>query len=231
MLEMKVDIVDEVLHWGENLEFARAMRKNITRTDSNAEQAASAGFDFSIVARVAERIGEQFGSFQNRECQQIKALLLAREEGQTGRVRMVNFWNPNLEGSWRFKENFAYLRQLGVLDESSPGNPRVMIANYVNSASNCIGESKFYSVCCMDECEGLLGTLEKQIAAPTASAKRIADVVSTLPSSSVAAPRTLSKALLALLEEIANGPEGTVQLHGRLFAVDASCVSTRMFLP
>merc|ERR1719446_1887299 len=93
-----------------------------------------------------------------------------------------------------------------------------MSANYISSPSNCIASSSFYSVCCMDECEGLLGTLEKQIAAPEANSERIAALVAALPSSSVAAPRILPKPLLDRLEEIANGPDGTVQIHGRLFA-------------
>merc|ERR1719265_1838242 len=69
-MQDKTDIPEEFLSWNATQDFVRAVRKNITRTDSSAEQAASSAFDFSIVARVAERIGEQFGSFQNHECQQ-----------------------------------------------------------------------------------------------------------------------------------------------------------------
>merc|ERR1719277_2000904 len=54
----------------------------------------------------------------------------------------------------------------------------------------------------MDECENLLGSLEKQIAAPEATPERIAALVATLPSSSVLAPRVLPTALLARLREI-----------------------------
>merc|ERR1719254_58192 len=216
--EIKEDIPEELSSWNATQQFVRAVRKNITRAESSVEQAVSGAFDFAIVARVAERVGEQFGGFQNHECQQIKSALVEREEGLTGRVRLADFWNPALEGSWRFKESLPYLRQLGVLDESNPSHPRVMIANYISSSSNCMGESKFYSVCCMDECEDLLGFLEKRIAAPEANAKQIASLVSALPSSSVAAPRILSEQLLLRLEEISNGPEGNVQLHGRLFA-------------
>merc|ERR1712232_593738 len=96
-----------------------------------------------------------------------------------------------------------YLRQLGLLDESDAQNPRVMIANYVSSPSNCIASSSFYSVCCMDECEGLLSHLEREIAGPEASSTQIARIVANLPSSTVTAPRTLSSTLLDRLGEIA----------------------------
>jgi len=170
---------------------------------------------------VAERVGEQFGRFQDHECRQIKAALVAKEEAGTGRVRLSDFWkdaHDNPDGAWQFGESLNYLRQLGVLDESDSNNLRVMIANYISSPSNCIASSSFYSVCCMDECEALIGHLEKEIAAPEARVERIAAVITNLPSSSVAVPRTLSKTLLNRLEEIAVGHGGAVQLHGRLFA-------------
>jgi hypothetical protein len=207
--------------WNATQEFVRAVRQNITRFEGSEEQKTSDTLDFSLVARVAERVGEQFGGFQDHECRQIKAALVAKEEAGTGRVRLSDFWKDALadpDGAWQFGESLNYLRQLGVLDESDAGNPRVMIANYVNSPSNCIASSSFYSVCCMDECEALIGHIEKEIAAPEARAERIATVIASLPSSSVAAPRTLSKTLLNRLEEIASGNAGAIQLHGRLFA-------------
>ncbi len=41
------------------------------------------------------------------------------EEG-TGQVRFSDFYGAGLEKDWRFGESEEYLRQLGVLDESSP---------------------------------------------------------------------------------------------------------------
>jgi hypothetical protein len=207
--------------WNATQEFVRRVRQNITRYESSAEQQASGTLDFSLVARVAERVGEQFGRFQDHECKQIKAALVAKEEAGTGRVRLSDFWKDaldNPDGAWQFGESLNYLRQLGVLDESDARTPRVMIANYIGSQSNCIASSSFYSVCCMDECEALMGDLEQEIAAPEAGVERIAAVISKLPSSSVAAPRALSKSLMSRLEEIAAGHAGAVQLHGRLFA-------------
>merc|ERR1719335_1459201 len=70
----------------------------------------------------------------------------------------------------------------------------------------------------MDECEGLLGHLERQIAAPEGTPARIGTLVSELSSSSVVAPRKLSATLTDRLGEIAAEHGGSVQLHGRLFA-------------
>jgi hypothetical protein len=215
------EMPDVFMAWNATQEFVRGVRQNISRDESSAEQRASGTLDFSLVVRVAERVGEQFGRFQDHECQQIKAGLMAKEEAGTGRVRLSDFWkdaHDNPDGAWQFGESLNYLRQLGVLDESDSRNPRVMIANYISSPSNCIASSSFYSVCCMDECEALIGHLEKEIAAPEAGVERITSVISKLPSSSVAAPRILSKTLLNRLEEIAAVHSGAVQLHGRLFA-------------
>jgi len=168
---------------------------------------------------VAERFSEKFGSFQHHECETMKASLVKLEEKEgTGRVRLSDFYKPALNGHWQFQETMPFLRQLGALDESDPDRPRVIIANYIVSPANCMAASSFYSVCCMDECEGLLGQLEQQFAAPEATPDQIAKRVSMLPSSSVAVPRTLSSALLSRLGEIAAEHGGSVPLHGRLFA-------------
>merc|ERR1719456_1683021 len=145
-LELKAEMPEVYMAWNETKEFVRGVRKNCTKSDGTAEQKASGELDFSLVARVAERVGERFGSFQDQECQQIKASLVKIEEPGTGRVPLPDFYKPAIGGQWQFQESVAYLRQLGALDESDPENPRVIIANYINSPSNCIASSAFYSV-------------------------------------------------------------------------------------
>merc|ERR1719181_422650 len=191
-LELKGEMPEVYMAWSDTKDFVRKTRRDCSESDSTAEQKASGDLDFSLVARVAERVGERFGSHQDKECQQIKASLLKIEEPGTGRVRLSDFYKPAMDGHWQFQESAAYLRQLGALDESNPEKPRVIIANYISSPSNCIASSSFYSVCCMDECEGLLGHLEQKFAAPEATSTHIAKVVSELSSSSVTAPRKLS---------------------------------------
>jgi len=109
------------------------------------------------------------------------------------------------------------LKSLGALDDSDPNRPSVMIANYIQSPSNCIAGSGFYSVCCKNECEGLLGHLEEKIGTSEARPATIVNLISNLASRSAAAPQ-LSASLLQRLDEIAATHLGTVPLHGRLFA-------------
>jgi hypothetical protein len=204
--------------WNAVQKFVRAVRQNCIESEGTAAQKESGGIDFSLVARVAERIGEQFGPHQNQECIDMKDSLVKIEEAGTGRVRLSDFYKAALGGNLLFQEKAAYLREIGALDESDPAMPRVIMTNYLTSPTNCISSSSFYSVCCMDECEGLLGHLEREIAAPEATSARIASLVSQLTSSSVAAPRELPAALLDRLEEIASHHGGSVPLHGRLFS-------------
>merc|ERR1719258_113305 len=213
-LEIQAEMPEVYNHWSLTQEFVRATRKNTTESDGSVEQKASGELDFALVARVAERVGENFGSFQDQECRQIKESLVAMEQSGTGRVLLSDFYKPALGGNWQFQETASYLRKLGALDESDSERPRVIIPNYIASPSNCIASSSFYSVCCMDECEGLLGHLERQIAKPEATSTEIATLVAELSSSSVHAPRALSANLLGRLGEIAAQHGGTVPLHG-----------------
>lgn len=215
--ELKMEMPETYDHWTQTQEFVRTVRQNITRTESSLEQKRAGGLDFSLVARVAERVGEQFGSFQDQECKTIKDRLLELEEKGTGRVRLSDFHKPSDDGHWQFQESLAYLRQIGALDEADSEKPRVIIPNYVSGPSNCIASSSFYSVCCIDECEGLLAHIEQQVGAPEASPAHIAEIVEKL-SSSTQDPQKLSASLVARLGGIASEHAGSVALHGRLFA-------------
>jgi len=204
--------------WEDTKEFIHKVRGNVTKSQASAEQQASGEMDFALLAHAAETLGEQFGSFQDQECQQMKASLIKISDPGTGRVRLSEFYRPAVDGNWQFQDSAAYLRQLGALDESNPEKPRVIIPNFVTSPSNCLTSSSYHLVCCMDECEGLLNHVERDIYGSEASTTQIARVVANLPSSTVAAPRTLSPTLLTRLRQIAAEHGGMIPLHGRLFA-------------
>jgi len=110
------------------------------------------------------------------------------------------------------------LRQLGAVDESDPTVPSVIISNYLYSQTNCLAPSGFYSVCCKDECEGLMGHLEEKLSASEAKPTDIATVVSQLPSATVSVPRQISATLMTRLTDISSHHGGVVPVHGRLFA-------------
>lgn len=176
---------------------------------------------FGKVLRVVETVGEQFGQYQNFECQELKEALVTYEVRGSGRVRLQDFYRMGLECKYLLSESVEYLRTLGALDESNLREPRVIVPNFVLSKSNCLAPTSLYMVCCINERERLMDHLEREIAAPTASPVRIAELVADLPSATVEAPRNLSDALLGRLEEIAAKHHGGVLLHGRLF--DSGC--------
>ena len=118
----------------------------------------------------------------------------------------------------RFWKSRPYWEQLGALNNADPQHMRVIFSNYVNSPSNCVASSKFYSVCWVEECGSLISTLEGRIAAPKASPSLLAQLIAGLPSDTVSAPRTLPDSLAQRLNETASHHGEKVPLHGRLFA-------------
>merc|ERR1719436_923543 len=174
---------------------------------------------FENVASVIEEVGERYGRWQDKECRDLKADLVSVEDRGTGRVRLADFYGSVIhDGKWQFSESIDYLRQLGALDESDPANLRVIIPNYIVSPSNCVASSSYYSVCCLDECEDILGHLEEKLGTHAATPGEISSLVALLPSATVAGNRTLSTSLLQRLEEVAQHHGGRIPLHGRLFA-------------
>merc|ERR1719468_1014 len=173
---------------------------------------------FGDVTTFLQEVGHRFGSFQSLECHNIKDQLVSLEHEGTGRVHLSDFFGGGLQGSWQFTESVDYLRHIKALDDTDPKRLSVVIPNYLHSRSNCLDPSSFYSICCADECETLLGYVEQVVMAPSASPWRIAEIVSALESDTVVAPRNLSQSLLARLESIADLHGGDVPLHGRLFA-------------
>merc|ERR1719436_16913 len=200
-------------NWNATRKFVREVYTEV------APASASNAMEFADVVRVAEEVGERYGRWQDAECRDLKDTLARYGDQTTGRVRLTDFYASNInDGHWEFSESIAYLRQLGALDESDKTNPRVIIPNYINSPSNCLASSSYYSVCCINECEELLGHLEENLGAPDASPAEITALVAALPSATRAAGRSLSAPLLAKLQEVAEHHGGRVPLHGRLFS-------------
>jgi hypothetical protein len=179
-------------------------------------------FYYNDIEIVIAEIGERYGRFQDMECRQLKDWLIEVEDtsvGGAGRVRLADFYGKALhDGKWQFSESVDYLRQLGALDESDPSNLRVIIPNYISGPSNCVASSAYYSVCCLDECESILGQLEQRIASPVAAPKAITQIVSMIPSATMPSNRTIAPWLQHRLDEVATHHGGLVPLHGRLFA-------------
>lgn len=173
---------------------------------------------FDGVSEFARGLGQHFGAWQNMECSSLKSQLMEMEYKGTGRVRLSEYYAGWSRDDWHFIESSDYLRALGALDESDPSSPSVIIPNMLVSRTNCVTPSDYYLVCCLNECEDLIGSLERSIAGWAATPHQIAEAVSKLPSDTVDAPRILPQVQRARLEEIAKVHGGVVPLHGRLFA-------------
>lgn len=205
--------------WRESQTWVHDVRQNLAFAERDRTNPfVTWDLDFNEVLHVVEEINEKYGSFQDIECRSLRDSLLDHELGDTGRVRLADFHGSALQGNWQFGESKAYLRQLGALDETDPQDPRVVVPNYIYSKSNCVAKSSFYSLCCINECEGLLEHVEKSLEKPDVSPQEIAAVISDLPSSTVSAPRNLSRILLQRLEAVAAINHGTIHLHSRLFS-------------
>jgi hypothetical protein len=197
--------------WPETVKFLRAVQAASTPPQGDE-------LVFEHLAAVIEEVGDQYGRWQDEECRLMKNDLMKLEDRGSGRVRLAEFYRAAVkDGNWQFSESVDYLRELGALDESDTHNMRVLIPNYISSPTNCVASSKYYSVCCLDECEELFSHLEQRIGSPEATQKQIAELVAALPSATVPANRTLSAGLVRKLEEIAQHHGNSIPLHGRLF--------------
>jgi len=199
--------------------FMRIAQANITEhmLGSDVDRSAPVvGFTFAV--RVLAFFTEAFGSWHNLDCQAMSEELAKHEVQGSGRVRLAEFY----QAGWRYKEAKDYLLSIGAAEEISHAggrkDVRVIIPNYISGKANCFASTEVYQICCTDRCESLFGTLEREVAAPTARAGVIADIVSRLPSPTVHAPRQLSDSLLLRLDGIAQAHGGSIPLHGRLFA-------------
>jgi len=198
--------------WPDTQQFVNEVRDSLA--------AGATRYNFGLMSDILATVGDKYGRWQSKECSALKSTLVSMESRPgSGRVRLSDFYGSALRGeNWQFSESIEYLRQLGALDESSPGEPSVVIPNYIGAPSNCVASSGYYYVCCIDDCEEIMDHLELQLGAPTASVDRIAQVLSGLPSHWPVTNRTLSDALFRRLRDVAAHHEGAVPLHGRLFA-------------
>merc|ERR1712194_151613 len=148
-------------------------------------------------------------------CQATKDSLVAMDITGTWGVKLSDFYGANQGGEWRFGESEAYLRELGSLDETG-SSKQVLIANYMQGASNCMVMRDHYLVCCMNDCESILSEIEQALGSPTAEVERVVSVVENM-ADEAGEFIILSEALKTRLQEVAERHGGEVPLHGRLF--------------
>lgn len=175
--------------------------------------------NFSQTSHLIEEIGEKYGAFNDDDCGKLKKELLDIESStRVGRVRLSEFYKKGLYSNWEFSEKKEYLRSLGALDESDEKQPYVIVPNYLASRPNCLVCSNFYVVCCRNECEDLMTSIEAEVTNHTIAPEVLLRLVARLSSGTIRAPRKLSSILMDRLREVAIINGGKVPIHGRLFA-------------
>merc|ERR1719321_224443 len=184
--------------------------------------ALSMKYSYDDAHKIVGGITRSFQSYWQSECETMKTQLVGMDTHHTGRVPLAKFYGTALDTDWRFGESEAYLRELGALDETSSWRgPQVVIPNYLQATSNCIVSTSHYLVCCVNECESLMGEIEVAIDAPSATPAKIISVVGNMTSPTTLdddEPAHLTEDLKQQLEQIAKNHGGMVPLHGRLFA-------------
>jgi len=194
---------------------AQSFFREVTSKHITGQQA----FPFAVTAAIVSELVDTFGTFHGSQCQGLKTQLQDLEgKGKTGCVNLPAFYEKGLkaDSNWLFIESPQYLRQVGVLDETDVKNPRLLTANYINGPSNCLQPTGYYMVCCHNQCDDILGNLEKVLAQPSATP---AEITSALKTSSLrAGSRLLEPTLRRRLQEVADHHGGRVPIHGRLFA-------------
>jgi len=215
---MSYNMTDMYPAWQSAMDFVGEVRQQYWPDGGSSPALADHKGDTAETA--VEEVNARFGQFQDRECKNLKQQLLTLEDPACpGHVPLSKFYSSALNrGKWQFTESAAYLRDVGALQDDESNSASVLVANYLNGPSNCVAASGFFTLCCADECEGLLGSLEARLARPEATPDEIANIVAALPSSSEPVRGALSSPLLRLLEDIAKVHDGQVPLHGRLFA-------------
>jgi hypothetical protein len=215
-------------HYHELLQFAEGQinafefaRQQQLATRSGGD-AWNMRYSFEDAHRVVGGITRSFQSCWQSECEGMKESLMSMDKYSTGRVPLAKFYNTAINSDWRFGESEAYLRELGALDESSSWmGPQVIIPNYLQASSNCIVSTSHYLVCCVAECETLLGEIESAAQAPSALPSTILSLVRNMTSQTTLdhdEPAHLDGNMVSQLEKVAKNNGGMVPLHSRLFA-------------
>lgn len=196
-------------HAAEAQEWLANFMKEHTESDT--------AISFEELQNVAFAIGEEYVDFNNLECKDLKKELRSLEGKKPGRVRLSAFYLKGMHSHWAFTEKKEYLRDLGVLDESDPEQPSVIIANYAMSRSNCLDASKLYTICCQNECEEILSYLEMFVGMPSATVEHMSTAVTSMKLDGIETMVSIPQHLQQRLEEIAAQNGDHIPLHGRLF--------------
>jgi len=176
-----------------------------------------------IVQLVQEAV-EGMGMWQDTDCKAMKRSLVHLDPEGDGRVPLNLVYDQPMttdahgEQVFRFSESQDYLRSIGALDEYMPSEPQVLISNYLLGPANCYRSTALHTFCCLNECDAVLGEVERAVGGPSAAPHVLVLLLGNMTTSSKEEAAPLSKELVQKLSAIALQNGATVPLHGRLFA-------------
>lgn len=189
--------------WREMQTFVRGVR----------DTSRAGALDFDGVLALVQDVANQYGRWQGRDCKKAKEELVALPGHQAGRVPLSDV-KPSVDQRHRslFTETPDYLRKLGVLSGAAE-QAQLIVPNYLLSQTMCLTTASYYTVCCTNECDGLLGHLEGRLAAPAAEAGKVAEALRQAPGGA-----GITEQQVQALQEIGKQNGGLVQIHGKAFA-------------
>eukprot|EP00927_Polykrikos_kofoidii_P064991 TRINITY_DN60792_c0_g1_i1.p1 TRINITY_DN60792_c0_g1~~TRINITY_DN60792_c0_g1_i1.p1 ORF type:complete len:551 (+),score=99.22 TRINITY_DN60792_c0_g1_i1:98-1654(+) len=186
------------------------------------------------VRRIVAQMMQKYGKWQNAECVQMKEALVELARDAEGLVPYEAFHAEPAHASFQFSETPAYLQRIGALyepwgkqnltEDQGSTDAQVLVANYLLGSSNCIAPSEYHSVCCLNECEVTMRSIEASARAPSLLPDDMQTVMEQVTLDSTLGPRPLRSSLVDELRSIAHRHEGAVPLHGpdfRLFLHEA----------
>merc|ERR1719424_1405481 len=212
----KANFVDQRKDWNETMQWMQGIRESMQPTGTQV--------DLGNLTSIVRVVNEKYGDLKEKQCHALKSELLAVESEKVGRIRLSEFYKLSLDAMLekqsisKFNEQQDYLQALGAIDDSDPKDPYVIIPNYITSTPLCNPVSDYYTVCCQNQCDAFMGTLEGAIKNEFASPEELLRLVSQMASDTVEAPRNLSLDLTKRLHAIAVVHKGIVPLHGRAFS-------------
>lgn len=191
--------------WPQLQSFAAEVRKQ--------SSCMSVQLDFNQIVQLTEKIADSYSQWQGQDCARVKDELVAKPSHREGRVQFSEVTSSESPGRRSLlTENFEELSKLGVIDGGSQASATLIIPNYVNSQSMCLSTASMYNVCCMNECDSLLGSIEREAARPAVSSGDLLHMVKALPGTGIA------ESLLQELPRLADSKTALIPLHGRAFA-------------
>jgi hypothetical protein len=214
-LNLDASVLDDVQKAKAHLDRSHAAWPQLRAFAQEVKNSAmvSGELDFAEIVHLVLKIGEGYAQWQGKDCARVKEELVAKPSQREGQV-LLSEVTPSYATGRRslLTDSSREMQMLGALSTASDEPARLIIPNYVNSQSMCLSTTSFYMACCPNECQGILATLERSVAAPAVAAAELPKLKAALPGPALREP--LLQELHALVEK----ESGMLALHGHAFA-------------